>query len=99
MCATSVKLRNAIKSPVTFLIRVITMSVRSVYTLLLHLKRNASGPGDPGGASTCSKWRPDELYGCRLYTSDARKIRDLDKSITSFYPGRLTTAPTRLAFV
>ena len=30
-------LRNAIKSPVTFLIRVITMSVRSVYVLLLHL--------------------------------------------------------------
>ena len=37
MCATSVTLRNAIKSPVTFLIRVITMSVRSVYVLLLQL--------------------------------------------------------------
>ena len=37
MCATSVTLRNAIKSPVTFLICVITMSVRSVYTLLLQL--------------------------------------------------------------
>ena len=50
MCATSVTLRNAIKSPVTFLLRVITMSVRSVYVLLLHLERNASGPGDhPGG--------------------------------------------------
>ena len=49
MCATSVTLRNAIKYPVTFLIRVITMSVRSVYVLLLQLQRNASGPG---GAST-----------------------------------------------
>ena len=37
MCATSVTLRNAIKSPVTFLICVITMSVRSVYALLLRL--------------------------------------------------------------
>ena len=37
MCATSITLRNAIKSPVTFLIRVITMSVRSVYALLLQL--------------------------------------------------------------
>ena len=37
MCATSVTLRNAIKSLVTFLIRVITMSVRSVYVLLLQL--------------------------------------------------------------
>ena len=37
MCATSITLRNAIKSPVTFLIRVITMSVRSVYVLLLQL--------------------------------------------------------------
>ena len=53
----------------------------------------------PGGASTRSRWRPDELHGCRLCTSDARRIRDLDKPITSFYPGRLTTAPTRLEFV
>ena len=45
----SVTLRNAIKSPVTFLIRVITMSVRSVYVLLLQLKRNASGPGGTPG--------------------------------------------------
>ena len=37
MCTTSVTLRNAIKSPVTFLIRVITTSVRSVYVLLLQL--------------------------------------------------------------
>ena len=37
VCATSVTLRNAIKSPVTFLIRVIIMSVRSVYVLLLQL--------------------------------------------------------------
>ena len=37
MCATSVTLRNAIKSPVTFLIRVITMYVRSVYVLLLKI--------------------------------------------------------------
>ena len=50
--------------------------------------------GAPQGASECSRWRPDELHGCRLCTSDARRIRDLDKSITSFYPGKLTTAPT-----
>ena len=37
MYATSVTLRNAIKSQVTFLIRAITMSVCSVYVLLLHL--------------------------------------------------------------
>ena len=37
MCATSVTLRNAIKSPVTFLMRVIAASVRSVYVLLLQL--------------------------------------------------------------
>ena len=46
MCATSVTLRNAIKS---FLIRVITMSVRSVYVLLLQLQGNASGPGGTPG--------------------------------------------------
>ena len=56
-------------------------------------------PQDPRGACTCSRWRPDELRGCRLCSSDARRIRDLDKLITSFYPGRLTTAPTRLEFV
>ena len=38
MCATSVTLRNAIKSQVMFLIRAITMSVCSVYVLY---KRNA----------------------------------------------------------
>ena len=38
MCATSVTLRNAIKSPVTFLILCVsTMSERSVYVLLLQL--------------------------------------------------------------
>ena len=37
MCATSVTLRNAIKSQVTFLTRVITMSVHFVYVLLVHL--------------------------------------------------------------
>ena len=37
MCATSVTLRNAIESQVMLLIHVITMSVRSVYVLLLRL--------------------------------------------------------------
>ena len=55
--------------------------------------------GPPGGASTCSRWHPGQLHECRLCTSGARRIRDLDRSITSFYPGRLTTAPTRLGFV
>ena len=37
ICATSVTLRNAIKSPVMYLICVSTMSERSVYVLLLQL--------------------------------------------------------------
>ena len=37
MCATSVTLRNAIKSQVMYLICVSTMSERSVYVLLLQL--------------------------------------------------------------
>ena len=83
---------------------------RSLYVLLLCMyvpytccyyscNETLPAPGASRGASTCSRWRPDELHGCRLCTSDARRIRDLDKSITSFYPGRLTTAPTRLEFV
>ena len=64
------------------------------------------------GISACSRWHPDQLHGCRLCTSGARRIRDLDKSITSvyqepitrvmgscFYSDRLTTAPTRIEFV
>ena len=39
------------------------------------------------------------VHGCHLCTSGTRMIRDQDKSIISFYPGRLTTAPTRLEFV
>ena len=124
----------------------LNLRLRSLYVLLLCLyvpytcryySCNETHPAP--GASTCSRWRPDELHGCCLYTSDARRIRDLDKSITSFYlasypgllsqlfsqpwkkrvffhgcekscerrpgyeatfyPGRLTTAPTRLEFV
>ena len=37
-----------------------------------------------------------QSHGCRLCTFGARRTRDQDKSFTSFYPGRLTTAPTRL---
>ena len=88
----------------------LNLRLRSLYALLLCLyvpyaccyyscNETHPAPGAPRGASTCSRWRPDELHGCRLCTSDARRIRDLDKSITSFYPGRLTTAPTRLEFV
>ena len=129
MCATSVTLRNAIKSLVTFRIRVVTTAVtkrlrprghpggrgqalrlRSLYVLLLcryvpytccyySCNQTLPAPGAPRGASGCSRWRPDELHGCRLCTSDARRNSDLDKSITSFYTGRLTTAPTRLQFV
>ena len=84
----------------------LNLRLRSLYVLLLCLyvpytccyySCNVTLPA-PGG-SAYSRWRPDELHGCRLCTSDARRIRDLDKSITSFYPGRLTTAPTRLEFV
>ena len=170
MCVTSITLRNAIKSQVTFLIRVITMSVRSVYVLLLH-------PGPPGGQAcvqdgiltsystdkkkldsvalavrircvrgtrtlrlryayvafavrvrcVCGthtlRWRyayvalpvlvrtgtcacathalrmrcacdvkflfVSTVHGCRLCASGTPRIRDLDKSITSFDPGRL----------
>ena len=88
----------------------LNLRLRSLYVLLLCLyvpytrcyyscDEALPAPGAPRGASACSRWRPDELHGCRLCTSDARRIRDLDKSITSFYPGRLTTAPTRLEFV
>ena len=45
MCATSVTLRNAIKSPVTFLIRVITMSVRVVTTAETKHFRPRGHPG------------------------------------------------------
>ena len=74
------------------------LRLRSLYALLLCLyvpytccyySCNETHPAR--GASTCSRWRPDQLHGCRLCTSDARRIRDLDKLITSFYPGRLTT--------
>ena len=76
--------------------------LRSLYVLLLCLyvlyTTSVTERFQPHGASTCSRWRPDQLriHGCRLCTSGARKIRDLDKSITSFYPGRLTAAPTQL---
>ena len=83
----------------------LNLRLRSLYVLLLCLyvpythcyyscNETLPAPGTPRGASTCSRWRPDKLHGCRLCTSDARRIRDLDKSITSFYPGRLTTALT-----
>ena len=86
------------------------LRLRSLYVLLLCLyvlytccyyscNETLPAPGAPRGASACSRWRPDELHGCRLCTSDARRNSDLDKSITSFYQGRLTTAPTRLEFV
>ena len=88
----------------------IILRLRSLYVLLRCLyvpytccyyscNEMHPAPGTPRGASKCSRWRPDKLHGCRLCTSDARRIRDLDKSITSFYPGRLTTALTRLEFV
>ena len=75
----------------------LNLLLRSLYVLLLCLyvpytccyySRNKTlpAPGAPRGASACSRWRPDELHGCRLYTSDARRIIDLDKSITFFLP-------------
>ena len=39
-----------------------------------------------------------QLHGGLLCTSGAQRIRDQDKSITSFYPGRLIIAPTQLVF-
>ena len=88
----------------------LNLRLRSYYALLLCLyvpytccfyicNEMLPAPGATRGASTHSRWRPDKLHGCRLCTSDARNLRDLDKSITSFYPGRLTTAPPRLEFV
>ena len=78
----------------------LNLRLRSLYVLFLRLyvpytycyyscNETHPAPGAPQGASTCSSWRPDELHGCRLCTSDARRIRDLDKSITSFYPLQL----------
>ena len=98
ICATSVTLRNAIKSRLCTLY-VLVLCLNVPYTCCYYsCNKTLPVPGAPRGASECSRWRPDELHGCRLCTSDARRIRDLDKSITSFYPGRLTTAPTRLEF-
>ena len=56
---------------------------------------SAPGGGGGGGGKHMFKMAFYQLHGCRLCTSGARRIRDQDKSITSFYPGRLTTAPTR----
>ena len=64
MCTTSVTLRNANKSQVTFLIRAITMSVCSVYVSSVMERFRPRGP--PGGPSTCSRWRPDQLHECRF---------------------------------
>ena len=58
---------------------------------------NAFG-GYPGGKHVF-KMVSYQLHGCRLCTSGARRVGDLYKSINSFYPGRLTTAPTQLEFV
>ena len=88
----------------------LNLRLHSLYVLLLCLyvpytccyyscNETLPAPGAPRGASTCSRWRPDKLHRCRLCTSDARRNNDLDKSVISFYPGRLTTAPTRLEFV
>ena len=52
----------------------------------------------PGGKHVF-KMASYQLHGCHLCTSGVRRIRDQDKSMTSFCPGRLTTAPTRLEFV
>ena len=41
----------------------------------------------------------DKMASYQLHVHGTRRIRDQDKPITSFYPGRLTTAQTRLEFV
>ena len=46
--------------------------------------------------STCSRWHSDQLHGCRLCISDARRVRDRDKLITSFYPGRFSRFAGRI---
>ena len=43
-----------------------------------------------GGA--CSKWRLRQLCACRLQTCGATRGRDLEKSTTYFYQGRLTNS-------
>ena len=60
---------------------------------------NAFGPGGYPGGKHVFKMASYQLHRRRLCTSGAQRSRDLEKSITSFYPGRLTTAPTRLEFV
>ena len=87
----------------------LNLRLRSLYVLLLCLyvpytccyyscDETLPAPGAPRGASACSRWRPDELHGCRLCTSDARRMKS-GQIDHFFYPGRLTTAPTRLEFV
>ena len=39
------------------------------------------------------------LHACRLRIRGAQRVRDLDKSTTAFYQGRLTTAPRLVKYV
>ena len=66
-----------------------------VYMYVSRLGMQFRGP--PGGKRVFKMASPPvtRILTC---TSGARRIRDLDKSITSFYQGWLTTAPTRFEF-
>ena len=45
------------------------------------------------------KWRLWQFFGCRLRSRGGHKVRGLDKFVTKFYQGRLTTAPRLVELV
>ena len=59
----------------------------------------APGGGGGGGGGGQARVQDGVLTSCMDAAFVLLTPEGLDKSITSFYPGRLTTAPTRLEFV
>ena len=52
----------------------------------------------PPRAPRDPRWRPWQLYACRLQTRSTRRVSDLDKSVTKLYQGRLTVAARLVEF-
>ena len=67
-----------------------------IYTYVSRFRNAISGA--PGGQARVQDGVPTS-YTDTDFVLLVRRIRDLDKSITSFYQGLLTTAPTQLEFV
>ena len=70
-----------------------------VYMYIYIYVYNAFGPGGPPRwASTCSRMRPTSYMDAAFVLLAHKGAENWTNEITSFYPGRLTTAPTRLEF-